>query len=471
MKEETDGIKATAGTWHFIFPFLLDPGRLDESWKDKRQEEHLTWLDGLSSKFIKGHHHTRKGFLPIIPYKSLKDDVRYRRIEFEREYVIRDNNSEKDLLEVKLTRLVTIHYSGAGVMTYTIKLDNVKTLTRDEFEIIARLIPRMYGWKDKSIHKNKSYCLNDPSYSEIGKKNGKLFRTLPKKANNDIVSLEKLISKQIGLDDKESQEKNQMFLEEKEVFLEKPKDELRQPFVQIELEVDEKMYEEYFGKLWQNRPIELGGIRLNGIYQDVASLAYRFWSKNAKVSPYLIGLPGGYNPIKMMALNAKLTSFLCNGAVLNIFPQEPNNEKEALSVKYVKDFVLPSLLSMSEKVTCRVHFALILDALIDDLLKAINDAKSLEEIEEYRITFDRYRMQAGLMLEAIGQHVKAGMPGTEMASVLMEVFQAKELEDRVMRKVDLVAKLMESRGWSVRGASLGQVLAEFDKEFNKEKEK
>ncbi|MBA7691792.1 hypothetical protein ES703_100346 [subsurface metagenome] len=150
----------------------------------------------------------------------------------------------------------------------------------------------------------------------------------------------------------------------------------------------------------------------------------------------------------MIALNENVTAFLCNYSILNVYPNK------ARETNYLLDFNLPSLLCAVEGAVCRRHFALTLDALIDNLLNKIAEAKSLREVEECRQDIDKFRMQAGLMLEEISQYVKGGLLGTQATFVLKEVFQAKELEDRVLRKVDLVAKLMESRGWSLRFSGL-----------------
>ena len=136
-----------------------------------------------------------------------------------------------------------------------------------------------------------------------------------------------------------------------------------------------------------------------------------------------------------MVINEDFVSFIYSATTLNIYSS---------ATEYPVRFYLPSLLSETEHTVCRLHFALTLDALLDMLFRQIFGAMTVDAIETERRELDRLRMQVGLFLDELSQYVKIGQRGTEIAFGLREVFQSEEIENRVIRKINLTESLIQS---------------------------
>lgn len=485
MGEKVNVIKAKGGSWYFIFPFLFDPTVFEQS----------DWIKSLESqqcgiKFKKGLHESRKGYLPILPYKSLHTNVLHWQELWGKEKLIRFPKKAQDAemqdsqignfreyINVSLTETGSIHSSGIGVLTYEITPD-LTELGENEFIIMSRLIPRTYGWKQIKAERNQSekdslkktgqveegqnrYYEIDPYYWAINDE------MLSMKADKRIMEIGRAITSQLkfkngkGIKD---------FFEEATVYdLEYgiedsngQREEFRQPYVVINLEIDHTLFEDAIRKYWlaKERKESIDQREKNSIYHQIVNLVYRFWAK-AKVAPGLLGYRGDSAPIKILALNVNIISFVSSYTTLNIYCKGYTDHSDL----FTRDFNLPTLCSTIEIAVCQFYFALTLDALLDTLMRDIASAKNLKLIEELRIKLDKYRKQAGLMLEDISQYVRAGLLGTEMTIVLKEVFQSRDLGDRVLKKIDLAANLMESRGWTVRFSGRDEALSNAKKDF------
>lgn len=507
----TGPIRATDTCWHFIFPFLFDPavlkstdwlGDVDKKINPKLEEE---------KRFKKGRGGSRKGFLPILPYRSSEDDVRYQTLEEDEDYLVKyipdGARNSKLTINLKISSGITLHTSGAGVVTYSIKPAKPKKgkllLGMRHFEMFSRLIPKLYHWQkaanqDEGLEeKAKAFYEQDPRHAVLVRDGVEEF--LHRKAEKVIMSTARNIVKNLevktevkenflkGLDDSVKQKLTNeatellLFREELRVYINDfwtanraETDEFTQPFVMINVEVGDSLFRGDLRELWFKRPNDWDGEELynSRLYQQVINLVYRFWDAKACVAPWIFEKFGSGSPTKMLALNANLTSFVSPLSALNVYPQKPKRATRNLAkaVDFITCFTLPSLLAMCEKETCRLHFILVLDALLDQLIKDICKAQDLKGVEKYRVILDRYRMQTGMMLEEIGQHVKAGMPGNEISSALREVTKTSELEQRIMRKMELTDKLLKSTTWTKQLDEDIRVLEDAKKELSEVKE-
>lgn len=485
MGEKVNVIKAKGGSWYFIFPFLFDPTVFEES----------DWIKSLESQqceieFKKGLHESRKGYLPVLPYKSLYTNVLHWQKLWGKEKIFRFPKKAQDAemqdsqpgnfrenIDVSLTETGSIHSSGIGILTYEITPD-LTELGENEFIIMSRLIPRTYGWKQIEAERNQGekdyqkksgqveggqncYYEIDPYYWTLNDE------MLPMRADKRIREIGDVIISQLNL--KNGKEiKN--FFEEATVYdlgyeiedSNGQREEFRQPYVVINLEIDHTLFEDAIRKFWfeKERKENVNQWEKNSIYHQIVNLVYRFWAK-AKVAPELLGYRGDSLPIKMLALNVNISSFVSSYTTLNLYCEGYTVPTD----KFTRDFNLPTLCSTIEIAVSQFYFALTLDALLDTLMRDIASATDLKDIEKSRIKLDKYRKQAGLMLEDISQYVRAGLLGTEMTILLKEVFQSRDLGDRVLKKIDIVANLMESRRWTVSFPRRDEALSNAKKDF------
>lgn len=472
-------IKALSGEWYFIFPFLLDPMELVEQKSGQtsaeKNDHSNNWLNTVidnttEPNFKKGLPPSRLGFLPILPYRSLEEDI----IHYEETWKDDDRAIEihkvahKDMKKgsypkvkgkeksvVRVTETTTIHSSGIGAITYKLTLDprwmDKDKLDEEDFVNMARLVPRTYQWK-----KGTGYYEGDPNFWVL---EGQL---LADRADKKVETIAKSIAKIPGF--KKDIDLNQ-FIEDSLVYHiksnsnnetecsenAKMREEFRQPFVVVNLQVDENTFTKDIRDFWMNVP---GGETIyqweeDHIYRQIVNLVYRFWILGAKVAPGLIGREREPAPIRMVDHSEGIATFVCLYTALNIYREGVN--------EFVKGDNVKTMLGAVEKSVCKNHFVHTLDALFDELINKICQANELKDVEKHREELDRYRTQAALMLEEISQYVTGGLLGSEMYRVLKEVFQSKELEERVLRKIELCGKLLDSKEWQLKSRSLSRM--------------
>lgn len=407
-------IEAQSGTWYFIFPFLLDPIVLNHegSWLKEVYEGHPDFQQCVPD--------SRKGFLPIRSYKAMKTHV----MSFER----RNGNLNEVYsylppigkigasMDVVVKEAMTIYTSGIGMLTYEVTpLNNstqgLKPLKAEHFQLMSRLVPRTYGWKDET---DSRYKPEDIPYSIFNSN-----KMLHQMAYERIQGVKEEILQLLKIEEASG------FWEDLDVYLFDEGEEFFQPYVITNLEIDRELFVDLRPNFVDNK---------DPAYHEIVRLVYRFWRQKTteRTSPDLIGTVGNPASIKVISINRKLWSFVYHTTTLNLYSTKAD---------HAKSFILPSFLSAIEHTVAQMHFASTLDALIDKLLNDINEANSLPKLEYLGPKVFRLQLQIALSLETISQYVKTGQLGTEMTAVMEEVFKFDNLALRTLRKIDLADRV------------------------------
>lgn len=372
---------------HYIFPFLFDTNLVKEPFL-KFSRSKLGFSKGLPPEHV--------GFLPLLPYKNLEEgvvhkgpDLLYQNIE------LIQREKEKHHVPVEVKKTFIIRDSGAGSLTYSIKFLK-EEIKFSELKSLFNMVPKT---KERNL-----YLLNN--------------KTLQKQVYDDIKGLAKKFPTK--------REKDQKFLEDEEVLV--FTEGYPHPYVYYILEMEPTLYSHFFSHKEDYK-------------QELTAIIYSFENlddyKNIIEKDILERVSALKDFVfKNACLSKKIYTILHHWCSLSIFNKEVFHD-------YVKKNIIPTIFNALEHVVCREHFALILDALLDNLQNRILSA-SYSELYEFRKYFYQYEHQVAVFLENLGQYAKSGFMGGDFMDYLDKIFDMERLQDRILSKLELTEKIFDN---------------------------
>jgi len=460
---------------YYIFPFVFDfqsytsGASVLKLWKTG--ELSILISNFLERELKPGLPKSRRGFPPILPYKALETRFGY----FEKngsEVTLKKCGGNKEE-KVKLDKTFIIRECGNGALTYKFSKEIKKASDTETgvslkdllytLEAFFHLIPR-YPFAYKKGKDEGYHYDNNELWVEVRE----TLRELEKKVRQKF-------EKQIG-DDKIWEDREVFYVggtHEDEPVYGWPKP-VVQPYAFIVLKVERKMYEQFSQEFK-----ELYEVFQQGKYPSIfdnnsgtreervkelekfthffQALIYRYWNvKRRREANMNLG------ELFETATNVEafdwLRLFTHHTSSLTLVQIDKKDEEK---FKKLLEWYLPNIITNIEFCVCRVHFALVLDALLDELLHEVallpdlNSSASIVKLKELRRDFYRLQLQTALFLEDISQHVTTGPFGLTLSSKLNEVFHAQRIEERMRKKLDMTERVLLGKQLDIDDAICG----------------
>ncbi len=421
---------------YYIYPFLFDlqllnPPQIDkEKWeaihsKEKVPINHITfWACKALAKEDTNLERLRKdfplkgglpefGFLPLLPFNSLLYEVGHVKNDKDESFVKIITGKKGDEIPVYVRKTVIIRSAGIGTLTYEINLTGRNEFQFKDLAPLLRLVPRLWKWREKNdyfLFKNK--LLHSEVYEYLATLESALLRCFGKK-------------------NKKQKDKDQDLWEDREVLNFESEEMPPHPYCYIVLAMKPNKYWELFEKVTQY-PKSRNDKTDNNHLQELLSVIYRLWNLGEAESVHMDNL----HEIKSLIVNQNIVTFLHHFSVVSILNAGDKND-------FVKNFYVPTITNTVEHAVARYHFAVIIDALIDNITRGIGRVEYQELYESFLPKISRIKTQIGSFLENISMYVKSGHMGGDLVTMLEEVFEYNTIRNRILKKMELATDIFK----------------------------
>lgn len=453
---------------HYIYPFLFDFQALEsfdnlvESWNRKNL---------MCKELRRGLPITRRGLSPILPYKALEEELGYwikpafieqnppivKLVPRNRQHRNRTNEQLREIEEVKLFKTFIVRQCGNGNLTYCLSRNidhsNAGPTLMETLRAMFRLVPRYgarLGAEGVDQEYSDEYLLKEGVTSELFEHVSRFLKKLEKDLDKKF-------------DRRKEKDINSPLWEDREAIFVGGKGEKNEPktpkenkpgawprpvlqpyaFIILHLGSDYDDFRKWFTWICQQRAngkdIKPEGEKL---VQFLTALIYRYWEPKVFTS-----IDENTREI------TKIESWLSSYKNIRFFPHHTStlaivDASEGPHKRYIYKWYLPAIINTIEFSVSLAHFGLILDALLDKLLRKISTISNpyardnLREIDRQRSQFYRLQLQTALLLEDISQYVTTGPLGLGLSTKLNEVLYLQEIQQRMHRKLEMTERVL-----------------------------
>lgn len=422
MKE----LKFSDAEGYYIFPFLFDVAPIERKLgKGKTIIDLLTapqnFKTSLKWKFEKGIPKSRKGFSPLLPYQSIFEYTVHCNFDERTDaYYPRalDKSASEKGIEVKVSKSMIINSSGVGCLTYKVCLDKSDLLAYSDLQIFPRLIPRIWDWKEDAELKKYFFSLHKENEKET-----------EYYLHSDFYD-------QMGILENFFQD-----------FVERPKKKRKEnPLWECRrvLKLDE---EQNFTQPYLFYVLDLPKLDGDTTVADVVkehtnefvALLYKYFKLDyyKKISPDLI------REFLKHDSQGKLSNIFSNtGIFVHVY------STSAFIVRpkefFLKESMTRSALSSIEHTIMRLHFAYILDVVIDDFIKNLMTV-DLDKIYEQLDPILDILKQVAVFQENLNLYTEDASIGSDLNKITTKVFDYHVISQSILNKVNMLQQIFENR--------------------------
>lgn len=496
---------------YYIYPFVFNFQSIstpkDKSVLDQWTDLEIQKFDSLRRYFPlkKGLTHMRgkrKGFPPLLPYKALVEEIgscEWPEERPESEGPERSDGSLVELViptsppfgfelndnerEIYLKRTFTITSCGKGTLTYKLT-KRIRNMLPQAIEnvltALIRLVPRI-DYELLTRLKDSPSTLSQDRLIENIQDGNRVGVRLFDDVSKQLSLLDKNLKEIFEIDHKRKLwEDRHIFFVSQEDYKHKdstpivqdmwPKP-ISQPFAFMVFYLDGKSHREFREKLlslhedrdpdYESLGVEKNIVNFEKKFKKrkrfLVSLLYRHCFLNLR-EKILIPDKDILKFEVSAGFDQHIKCFLHPTSALAFIDSCPKLNK-VKKFKLIQQQFLPILVNSIEFDISRIHLAIVLDALLDDLLREVSGIeprdKNIKKIEELRIKFYRLQLQAALFLEDMSQYAQRGHLGSDMSEALRKTFRIQEIEQRIQRKLEMTERVLLGKQLEIDDAICG----------------
>jgi len=451
---------------YHIYPFVFDFQSIAATLRDSPLER---WVENrhnltanINPKWCMGLPETRLGYPPVLPYKALVEHLAHAEWsgnDLEIKLKSLDGGGEETLPSTEKT--LTIRECGAGTLTYkfTIPEPNQDKDIATQLEDIIKLVPRIGDKLDVEGVPEDDQPSNKPSlFEDVKTTLGTLDKDLKTFFEHEVLKagIESLWEdKEVLLIDRASALPSKSW-----VVL---------PFTFTVLYLTKEQWNKFEAKLpdpWINDKRRYIPKPLSdpSVIQFIMALAHQYYgitenrySDSLKAQPETLAKIDIDTPSYSRFIKCYMTP---RSLLAILFGEEP---PDSTTVNNVDEFKIwfntkrnvPVIINTLEAFIAKVHFALILDALLDKLLIEITHKGDTDYIKVIQKKFYRLQLQAALFLEDIAQHVETGYLGFEITQKLRDRLRVSEFEKKIQEKLGMTERVLLGKQLDIDDAICG----------------